>query len=149
MSLILAASDSAAAPSLATNLTYLAIAIFLVLLNGFFVAAEFALVKVRKGQIDQMIRDRRPFAKTSMWLADRMDQSLSTCQLGITMASLALGWIGEPAVASLIGQLFAGIRGAEPRRVGHARPVVYCGVHRDYSFASGDWRTGPEDLRDS
>ncbi|MGI9519277.1 MAG: CNNM domain-containing protein, partial [Pirellulaceae bacterium] len=106
MSLILAASDTAATPSLATNLTFLGIAIFLVLLNGFFVAAEFALVKVRKGQIDQMIKTKRPFAKTSMWLADRMDQSLSTCQLGITMASLALGWIGEPAFHYLLNPVF-------------------------------------------
>ncbi len=74
---------------------YIAIALFLVLLNGFFVAAEFALVKVRKGQIDKLILDKRPFAKTCMWLADRMDQSLSACQLGITMASLALGCVGE------------------------------------------------------
>lgn len=78
------------------------IAIFLVILNGFFVAAEFALVKVRLSRIEQMVADRRPFAKTAMWLAERLDASLSACQLGITMASLALGWVGEPAFAHLI-----------------------------------------------
>ncbi len=78
------------------------IAIFLVILNGFFVAAEFALVKVRLSQIEQLVVERRPFAKTAKWLAERLDASLSACQLGITMASLALGWVGEPAFAHLI-----------------------------------------------
>ncbi|MEO8498597.1 MAG: hemolysin family protein, partial [Planctomycetota bacterium] len=78
------------------------IAIFLVLLNGFFVAAEFALVKVRLSQIEQLVAERRMFAKTAQWLAKRLDSSLSACQLGITMASLALGWVGEPAFAHLI-----------------------------------------------
>lgn len=78
------------------------IAIFLVLLNGFFVAAEFALVKVRLSQIEQLVADRRLFAKTAYWLAERLDASLSACQLGITMASLALGWVGEPAFAHLV-----------------------------------------------
>ncbi len=89
-----------------TDATYILLAILLVLLNGFFVAAEFALVKVRKGQIDQLIRQKKPFAKTAMWLADRMDQSLSACQLGITMASLALGWIAEPAFHNLFSGFF-------------------------------------------
>ncbi len=110
MTLILAVSDAvgtelAETQSIGTGLA-IAIAILLVVLNGFFVAAEFALVKVRMGQIDQMIRDGRPFAKTGKWLAERMDQSLSTCQLGITMASLALGWIGEPAFHHLMQPLF-------------------------------------------
>ncbi|MBC8353768.1 MAG: HlyC/CorC family transporter [Planctomycetes bacterium] len=78
------------------------VAIFLVLLNGFFVAAEFALVKVRLSQIEQLVTDRRVFAKTAQWLAERLDASLSACQLGITMASLALGWVGEPAFAHLV-----------------------------------------------
>lgn len=81
------------------------IAIFLVLLNGFFVAAEFALVKVRLSQIEQLVAERRMFAKTARWLAKRLDASLSACQLGITMASLALGWVGEPAFAHLITPL--------------------------------------------
>lgn len=104
MTLILAATEAAATQSMGT-VTALAIAVVLIVLNGFFVAAEFALVKVRKGQIDQMIKDGRPFAKTTMWLADRMDQSLSTCQLGITMASLALGWVAEPAFHHLMQPL--------------------------------------------
>jgi CBS domain containing-hemolysin-like protein len=81
------------------------IAILLVLLNGFFVAAEFALVKVRLSQVEQLVAKQRMFAKTAKWLAVRLDASLSACQLGITMASLGLGWVGEPAFAHLITPL--------------------------------------------
>jgi CBS domain containing-hemolysin-like protein len=90
------------------------IAFVLVLLNGFFVAAEFALVKVRGGQVQDLVRQRKPFAKTARWLVERLEGSLSACQLGITMASLALGWVGEPAFAHLLGPLFQriGIRSA-------------------------------------
>ena len=84
------------------NVLYLSAAILFIVLNGFFVAAEFALVKVRLSRVEQLIRDRRPFATTAKWLAQRLDESLSACQLGITMASLALGWVGEPAFALLI-----------------------------------------------
>ena len=83
-------------------LTYLALAIFLVILNGFFVAAEFALVKVRPSRVEELVRLKRPFSKTAMWLVDRLEGNLASCQLGITMASLALGWVGEPAFAKLI-----------------------------------------------
>ncbi len=107
---LLAEAAADTAPSTASSLIFLAVAIGLVLLNGFFVAAEFALVKVRKGQIEKGIREGRPLARTSLWLADRMDQSLSTCQLGITMASLALGWVGEPAFHSLLSPLFEMLR---------------------------------------
>lgn len=85
---------------------YISIAVLLVVLNGFFVAGEFALVKLRPSQIEGMIRAGRPFAKTAKWLADRLDASLSACQLGITMASLGLGWVGEPAFAHLISPIF-------------------------------------------
>lgn len=81
---------------------WLAIAAFLVVLNGFFVAAEFALVKVRISQIDKMVKEKKLFAGTAKWLAQRLDHTLSACQLGITMASLALGYVGEPAFAFMI-----------------------------------------------
>jgi len=80
-------------------------AVILVCINGFFVAAEFALVKVRPGRIDEQVEKNLPFAATARWLTQRMDASLSTCQLGITMASLGLGWIGEPAIAHLLRPL--------------------------------------------
>lgn len=93
--------------STTANILKLIFAIVLVVLNGFFVAAEFALVKVRPTQLSKMVKDKLAFAKTSQWLADRMDNSLAACQLGITMASLGLGWVGEPAFASLIEPLFS------------------------------------------
>lgn len=90
----------------------LVIAAVLVALNGFFVAAEFALVKIRLSQIEKMVERKKMFAKPARWLAKRLDHSLSACQLGITMASLALGWVGEPAFAKLIEPIFklAGIQ---------------------------------------
>jgi CBS domain containing-hemolysin-like protein len=96
----------------------LLIAAVLVALNGFFVAAEFALVKVRMSQIDKMVREGKPFAKMAKWLARRLDHSLSACQLGITMASLALGYVGEPAFAHLITPAFEWM-GVESERLLH------------------------------
>lgn len=90
---------------------YLVLAILLLIANGFFVAAEFALVKVRVSRVEQLVQSKKLFAKTARWLAERLEMTLSACQLGITMASLALGWVGEPAVAALLrpGLLFIGI----------------------------------------
>ncbi len=81
------------------------LAAFLVCLNGFFVAAEFALVKVRPTQIDAHLDTRR--GRTTRHMIDHLDAYLSATQLGITLSSLGLGWIGEPAVASLFEGLFA------------------------------------------
>ncbi|EGO62050.1 hemolysin family protein [Acetonema longum] len=75
---------------------------FLVLLNGFFVAAEFAMVKVRSTRIDTLLQEGNTRAKYAKRLVDNLDAYLSACQLGITLASLGLGWIGEPAIARLI-----------------------------------------------
>lgn len=81
---------------------YLLIALILLIANGFFVAAEFSLVKVRVSRVEQLVVAKRMFAKTAKWLAQRLERSLSACQLGITMASLALGWVGEPAFEALL-----------------------------------------------
>lgn len=74
----------------------------LVFLNGFFVAAEFAIVKVRQSQIELRANQGNAVAKTAQHILDNMDGYLSACQLGITLASLALGWIGEPVVANMV-----------------------------------------------
>ena len=102
--LLLAAVDSEAASEGGggRTLLFLSLATILIILNGFFVAAEFSLVKVRISRIDQLAREGKAFAGTAKWLAKRLDESLSACQLGITMASLALGWVGEPAFAKLV-----------------------------------------------
>lgn len=84
------------------TIALLVLTAILVLVNGFFVAAEFAMVKTRPARIEQLIDERRPFAKTAGWLMQRLEPSLSACQLGITMASLALGRVGEPAFSKVI-----------------------------------------------
>ncbi len=76
--------------------------LLLVALNGFFVAAEFALVKIRDSQIKPLIRKGNRKAIMTQKVLDHLDASLSACQLGITLASLALGWVGEPVFAALL-----------------------------------------------
>lgn len=76
--------------------------IFLVLLNGFFVAAEFAIVKVRSSQIELRIRSGSKVANLTKHIINNLDEFLSATQLGITLASLGLGWIGESVVARII-----------------------------------------------
>lgn len=78
------------------------IVIILVLLNGFFVASEFALVAVRKTRIDELANKGNAAAKLVQTSILHLDTYISATQLGITLASLALGWIGEPAIAHFI-----------------------------------------------
>lgn len=75
----------------------------LILANGFFVAAEFALVSIRETRVEQLIAQGRPGALTVKRLQGSFDDFLPAVQLGVTLCSLALGWIGEPAVAQLLG----------------------------------------------
>ena len=79
--------------------------IFLVFLNGFFVAAEFAIVKVRSTRITHLRTQGNKKAKLAEHVISHMDAYLSATQLGITLASLGLGWIGEPAIAKLLEPL--------------------------------------------
>src|SRR5437588_9201514 len=74
----------------------------LVFANGFFVAAEFSIVTVRKTRIDQLIAEGHRGASAVRRAVTEPDRYIAATQLGITMASLGLGWIGEPALASLI-----------------------------------------------
>lgn len=83
------------------------ITIALVLLNAFFVAAEFAIVKVRYSQIQLKAEQGNKFAKTSQHIIKHLDTYLSATQLGITLASLGLGWVGEPIVASIISKIIS------------------------------------------
>jgi len=78
------------------------VVLFLIFMNGFFVAAEFACVKIRPSRVDTLIAEGNGRAKYVKKLIDHLDASLSVTQLGITLASLALGWVGEPFVAALI-----------------------------------------------
>ncbi|MGV3505228.1 MAG: hemolysin family protein [Adhaeribacter sp.] len=76
--------------------------VFLVLLNGFFVAAEFAIVKVRASQVELRAQAGNRLAKTALNMINHLDAYLSATQLGITLASLGLGWIGESVVSEII-----------------------------------------------
>ena len=78
------------------------VVVLLVALNAFFVAAEFAIVSVRDTRIQQLIDARRTGARTVQRLQQHLDDFLPAVQFGVTLASLALGWIGEPAIAQLL-----------------------------------------------
>ncbi|WP_117591222.1 hemolysin family protein [Haloprofundus halophilus] len=84
------------------SVTQLVLALLLVVLNGFFVAAEFAFVRIRGTSVDRLAEEGRAGAGTLQEVMTNLDDYLATTQLGITIASLGLGWVGEPAVASLI-----------------------------------------------
>ena len=81
---------------------------FFILANSFFVAAEFALVSIRETRVEQLIAQGRAGARTVLLLKHNIDEFLPAVQFGVTLAALALGWLGEPAVADLI--LYAGQR---------------------------------------
>ena len=85
----------------------LILAIFLVFLNAFFVTAEFAIVKVRATRIEERLREGVRGAAATQNILQNLDSYLPVTQLGITLASLGLGWIGEPAFASLIAPFFS------------------------------------------
>ena len=85
-----------------TNLTLILLALCLVLLNGFFVAAEFSLVKLRETRAQAIARSYGWRGRLLLTVHQNLDAYLSACQLGITLASLGLGWIGEPAFAELL-----------------------------------------------
>ena len=80
--------------------------LILVLLNGYFVASEFALVAVRKTRIDELVKQGNKPAKLVQKSIAHLDTFISATQLGITLASLALGWIGEPAIAHFLEPFF-------------------------------------------
>ncbi|MGD1089245.1 MAG: hemolysin family protein [Verrucomicrobiota bacterium] len=79
----------------------------LVLLNGFFVAAEFALVRIRETQLDMLVAKGWHRAKMARHILRNLNSYLSATQLGVTMASLGLGWLGEPIFAALLAPLFS------------------------------------------
>lgn len=101
----------------------LGVVLFLVLLNGFFVAAEFAIVKIRDTQLETLIESGNRRAKVARALLKDLDASLSATQLGITLASLGLGWYAEPVFESMLEPVFAAL-GVEAEGVRHAAAVV-------------------------
>ena len=88
--------------TLALDALMVVLALFLVALNGLFVAAEFGFVKIRATQVERLVQEKKATAGLVKDATRRLDAYLSVCQLGITISSLGLGWIGEPAFAHIL-----------------------------------------------
>ena len=91
----------------------LLLVVFFLLMNAFFVIAEFALVRVRKSQIDMAVAEKRRGAEAARDVTTHINAYLSACQLGITLASLAIGWLGRPSPPFWKHRFWPG---ASPRR---------------------------------
>jgi CBS domain containing-hemolysin-like protein len=90
--------------TLGQTLLQLIVVFILVFLNAFFVAAEFAMVRIRSSRLSQLVEEGNPKATVAQQVISHLDAYLSATQLGITLASLGLGWLGEPTIAKLIDQ---------------------------------------------
>ncbi|VXB36583.1 conserved membrane hypothetical protein [Pseudomonas sp. 8BK] len=110
-------STSYAANSYFADFGLVLFALFLVLLNGFFVAAEFAIVKLRATKVDALAAQNGWRGHILRTVHNQLDAYLSACQLGITLASLGLGWVGEPAFAHLLEPLLGAIGIESPKLV--------------------------------
>jgi CBS domain containing-hemolysin-like protein len=111
-------------PPYVVDLLWLAAVMVLVALNGCFVAAEFSLVTVRWTRVEQLVQEGRFGAKAVNEAITRLNDSIAACQLGITFASLALGWIGEPTLAHMIAPLFRSIPQPWGGTLAHATAVA-------------------------
>lgn len=110
---------------MASEWIFLGLAILLVFANGFFVATEFAIVKVRATRLQGLVDEGRPGAATAMKMVEKLDAYLSATQFGITLASLGLGWLGEPAFARLLEPVIAPLVPEEARAtVAHSVAVA-------------------------
>ncbi|MCI0697916.1 hemolysin family protein [candidate division KSB1 bacterium] len=96
----------------------------LVLLNSFFVAAEFALVAVRRTQVEEMVKKNRAGAVAVKKAISHLDGAIAATQLGITLASLALGWVGEPAIAHLLEPLLSLLPGQWVDTASHSLSAI-------------------------
>jgi CBS domain containing-hemolysin-like protein len=102
----------------------LVVVLGLVLANGFFVATEFAIVAVRRSRLDQLAATGDRSAVAAQSVVGRLDTYIAACQLGITMASLALGWVGEPAFAHLVEPPLEVLIGSFAPAAAHAAGVA-------------------------
>src|SRR5215467_11476342 len=87
----------------------LVLLLLLIAVNGFFVAAEFALVRSRRGKVEQLAEEGESGAEEVIEQLDKIDESLSACQIGITMASIGIGFLGEPSLAVLLEPAFGSL----------------------------------------
>ncbi|MBZ4398927.1 hemolysin family protein [Myxococcus sp. MISCRS1] len=104
---------------------FLGLAILLVFANGFFVATEFAIVKIRATRLQALVDEGQPGSTQALKMVEQLDAYLSATQFGITLASLGLGWLGEPAFAKLLEPVLTRVvpEGASPT-VAHTASVV-------------------------
>lgn len=110
------------------NLFLIIVALLLVALNGFFVAAEFGLVKLRQTRIRSIVKTHGWRGRILGKVHAKLDAYLSACQLGITLASLGLGWVGEPAFARLLEPVFS--------RMGVISPELIHGISFTLAFSA-------------
>jgi CBS domain containing-hemolysin-like protein len=87
----------------------LVLLMLLIAINGFFVAAEFALVRSRRGKLEQAAEEGEAGAEAVVEQLDRIDESLSACQIGVTAASIGIGFLGEPSLAKLLEPVFGNL----------------------------------------
>ncbi|MCC6627185.1 MAG: HlyC/CorC family transporter [Chloroflexi bacterium] len=102
----------------------LAAVVALVGANAFFVASEFSLVAMRRSRVEQLVNEGNRRARRVKLAQEQLDSYIAATQLGITLASLALGWVGEPALAHLVEPLFASLPGIWPQVSAHAVAVA-------------------------
>src|SRR5512139_2323797 len=100
----------------------------LVLANAFFVASEFAIVKMRPTRLEQLVREGEGRAKRALAISQHLDAYLSANQLGITLASIALGWVGEPAISDLLEPVL--------KRFGQLSPTTSHAISLTISFVA-------------
>ena len=103
-------------------------AVLLVLVNGFFVASEFAIVKLRVTRAEELAEKGGIVSRTLLKIRKRLDAYLSACQLGITLASLGLGWLGEPAFSRLVAPLLHAVGIESPEVVHNTSVAIAFGV---------------------
>jgi CBS domain containing-hemolysin-like protein len=111
-------------PAYLGDVLQLVLVLVFVGLNGFFVAAEFALVTVRWTRVEELAQEGRFGALSVREAIEKLDDTIAATQLGITISSLALGWLGEPALAHLLEPLFRGLPGAWAPAVTHGAAVA-------------------------
>jgi CBS domain containing-hemolysin-like protein len=87
----------------------LVLLLLLIAINGFFVAAEFALVRARRGKMEQLAEEGEAGAEAVVEQLDHIEESLSACQIGVTIASIGIGFLGEPSLAKLLQPVFGGL----------------------------------------
>src|SRR3954451_17958944 len=93
----------------------LAFLLVLVALNGLFVAAEIGLVRSRRARLEVMANDGARGAQLALVQIDRMTEYIAACQVGVTLCSIGIGFLGEPSIAKLLEPVFGGGSGAAPQ----------------------------------